>query len=572
MDKSRTPRGLTLSLTLALLAGSFGFAVHTASAAGTGKLPVERLGKRLFRETRFGHFFMSHSNGDVNTVLSSGEPLVDAEANYTGDPATLPDPMQGQAINCMQCHLGRQDAMVAGGGNRAFTDFAVHSPIPPRADDPGHNYSTARNATSIVGARVHGDADHMLHWDGQFGSMTELVAGTLSGRNFGWLATEQAQALHQVAEVIRGDDGHNSLARTFSGGWRYRALFQCNPRVQAEYRLPARFCMDLKTATDAEIVDAVAGVMSAYLQRVDFARDSMGRHTGSPYDQFLIANRLPRSPKAGETPLEYGARLLRRVEALSNPKFVSDGHFKYHGQRPFAFGSHELHGLVMFLRRPAGPVITPEEVAQSGIGNCVACHAPPEFTDSMMHNTGATQFEYDDIHGEGSFANLTIPDLAQREADPDAYLPVTAAHPNAAEPFRRPADASAPGQADLGVWNIFANPDFANRQASLREFLCAIDTRRFEDCGSTDAELLDRAIGVFRTHTVRDMGDSGPYMHSGHFKTLDDVAMFYHHAGEHARDGLLRNADPEIQNIALEHPDLPDLEAFMASLDEDFQE
>jgi hypothetical protein len=48
--------------------------------------------------------------------------------------------------------------------------------------------------------------------------------------------------------------------------------------------------------------------------------------------------------------------------------------------------------------------------------------------------------------------------------------------------------------------------------------------------------------------------------------------MFYHHAGEFARDGELRNADPEMQNIALEHPDLPDLEAFLAALDEDFQE
>jgi hypothetical protein len=480
--------------------------------------------------------------------------------------------MRGKAINCMQCHLGRQDAMVAGGGNRAFTDFAVHSPIPPRADDPGYNYNTPRNATTIVGGGLHGGADPVLHWDGQFGSMAELVAGTLSGRNFGWLATEQAQAFHQVAQVIRQDNGDNGLAKNFSGGWRYKALFRCDSRVPLEYRLPAGYCVDFSTATDAQVVDAVSRVMAAYLNRVDFAKDSYGRYTGSPYDQFLIANRLPRSPKAGETPLEYGARLLRRVEALSNPKFVNDGHFKYHGQRPFVFGSHELHGLIMFLRRPAGAVITPDEVAGSGIGNCVACHAPPDFTDSMMHNTGATQFEYEDINGAGTFATLAIPDLATRDSDPDAYLPVTAEHPNAAEPFRRPADPSAPNRTDLGAWNIFANPDFAGRQASLRKFLCAIDTRQFADCSSSDAELLDRAIGVFRTHTMRDMGDSSPYMHSGHFKTLDDVAMFYHHAGEMARDGELRNADPEMQNIALEHPDLPDLEAFMASLDEDFQE
>jgi len=61
-------------------------------------------------------------------------------------------------------------------------------------------------------------------------------------------------------------------------------------------------------------------------------------------------------------------------------------------------------------------------------------------------------------------------------------------------------------------------------------------------------------------------------MHSGHFNTLDNVVLFYHHAGEFARAGQLRNADPQMQNIALDHPELPDLVLFLQSLDEDYEE
>ena len=543
--------------------------VHIASVLAV-QSPQFLLGKRLFRDTRFGHFYMVNSNGDVNATLSSGEPLVNSEVNAAGDPATLPDPMKGTAVNCMQCHLGNQDANVTGGGPRVFNDFAVHSPIPSRPDDPAQTYTTPRNAPIITGSMLHGDVDQVLHWDGQFGSMQDLVAGTLTGRNFGWLATEGATAAHQVAQVIRGDNGQNALAQAFSGGATYSELLQCSSRVPKHYRLPSQYCIDLSSASDADVVNAVGALMSAYLGSQSFAKDRTGQYVGSPYDQFLIANGLPRSPAPAQTPLAYGASLFQKLQALTHPKFIDLGTFKYHNQREFAFGPHELNGLMEFLRRPAGAVITAYEVATNVIGNCVACHAPPDFTDFRMHNTGSTQFEYEDVHGAGTFANLVIPDLATRNGDPNSYLPRTPLHPNALEPFRRPADASMPGYADLGVWNIFANPDFPDRQTSLRNFLCAIDTGVVADCSATDAQLLDRSVGVFRTKTVRDIDDSGPWLHSGHFNTLDNVVLFYHHAGEFARDGTLRNADPQMQNIALDHPELPDLILFLQSLDEDY--
>jgi len=103
-----------------------------------------------------------------------------------------------------------------------------------------------------------------------------------------------------------------------------------------------------------------------------------------------------------------------------------------------------------------------------GAGNCVSCHPLPTFTDFAAHNTGVSQRGYEAAHGEGSFMALAIPDLATRNGEPDQYLPATAAHPNALEPFRRLPAAEAPGRADLGLWNVFANPDFPNPEHQKR--------------------------------------------------------------------------------------------------------
>ena len=195
---------------------------------------------------------------------------------------------------------------------------------------------------------------------------------------------------------------------------------------------------------------------------------------------------------------------------------------------------------------------------------------PPDFTDHLMHNTGVSQAEYDAVHGQGKFMQLQVPSLAQRNANPNAYLPVTPQHPNAPEIFRMAPVASDPQKADLGVWNIFANPDFTDRYASLRKFLCAIATHQFADCAPDRRPVAEPAVAVFRTRTLRDLGESDPYMHNGQFNTLTDVMKFYQQTGVLARTGQLRNADPRMQNIALNDADLADLAAFLASLNEDY--
>lgn len=137
----------------------------------------------------------------------------------------------------------------------------------------------------------------------------------------------------------------------------------------------------------------------------------------------------------------------------SNPN-RSNGQFQFHSQA-FQFGVVELAGLKMFLTEPSSPpTATPAEITAGKTGNCIACHAAPNFTDFKLHNTGTAQKEYDDIHGVGQFAGLSIPNLATRNGNYNQFLPATEPHPVASEPFRAIPLLTDPALTDLGIWNV----------------------------------------------------------------------------------------------------------------------
>src|SRR5579871_3607962 len=81
---------------------------HCDSSSEVLNPPDQLMGERLFKDTRFGHYFATESNGNVNAPLAVGESVVQDVVN-DGTPATLPGPMAGQAVNCLQCHLVQQE-------------------------------------------------------------------------------------------------------------------------------------------------------------------------------------------------------------------------------------------------------------------------------------------------------------------------------------------------------------------------------------------------------------------------------------------------------------------------------
>src|SRR5262245_29605181 len=154
--------------------------------------PEVALGERLFLETRFAQFYFAHAPGDANAVLKEGDPVLNSSATTSQD---LPGPFRGFSMNCRSCHLVSEQR-VLGRGNRSYADYAPRSPIPARED--GRQF-TIRNSPPIVNALISREGATFLHDDGEFPSGAELVKGTFTGRNFGWLASEHSQAVKHIA-------------------------------------------------------------------------------------------------------------------------------------------------------------------------------------------------------------------------------------------------------------------------------------------------------------------------------------------------------------------------------------
>ncbi|HTB96329.1 MAG TPA: hypothetical protein VK716_04935 [Terracidiphilus sp.] len=548
--------------------GSFGLAIALAiQGCGSGKAPAaltesdatpaaDSIGEALFLDTRFAEYFAVNMT-NVNSPLTTGDPVVNQVQTING---TLAGPFAGQSINCRSCHFVTEFEGVAGGGNRTYADFTTRSPI-PRTQANGFDH-TPRNAMQMVDSFTTRSGPVFLHFDGEFASGEDLVVGTMTGRNFGWDPSQYSQAIAHIARVIREDDGSGQLAADRLNGLSYTVIFKgTDSRIPSDLHLPASQRLDVSTASDVAVVNEVAICIAKYMQDLLFQRDAFGRYIGSPYDNFLRVNHLPQAPLAGESKAAYNQRLYQQVLALANPIYITpaDGSFKYHSQ-PYRFGALELQGLKLFLASAAS------NASGAHAGNCAACHQAPDFSDFVFHNTGVSQEEYDAANGSGAFAQLAVPGNAQRIANFDAYMPVSTTHPNATESFRHPAQAGSPQYADLGLWNIYLNPDVPNPQTNLASFVCAAG----KDC-SMDQGLAS-TIAQFKTPVLRDLEDSAPYFHNGSAITFNDAISHYIQMSSLARSGSMRNAPPEFSNMVLTQEDVAALVAFLQSLTEDYDD
>jgi hypothetical protein len=577
------------------------------------------IGERLFLETRFAQFFGAFllSGGQVNDPLVAGDPVM-ATTETVGEP--LAGPFTGQSMNCRACHLVDEHVETPGGTMRTYTDFARRSPVPAREDGAT---TVTRNSPPLVNATLPRAGGLLLHFDAEFASTADLVKDTFAGRNFGWLPGERALAIAHLARVAREDDGTGGLAQEFGGLPYSTVLTGTDLTIPEEFRLPEEFRVNVTTASDAAIFHAISKLVTAYTESLIFSQDEAGSFNLSPFDVFLEKNGLPRKPAPRESALDYSRRLLTLIERLEganhlswvtdhrhkkhrrhhrHPRFVKrnpateDGRFQFHDQ-PFKFGREELQGLKVFVTESPRGIPGRSDVKRGKVGNCIVCHQAPTFSDFRFHNTGTAQAEYDRMHASGTFAHLRIPDLRERNAGHDQYLPATEQHPHAQGPFRAVPVPTDPKLTDLGLWNVFANPDFPAPQRRIRRILCAdalaaglpsltipsvspthgeealdrlLDSSAFAGRCSA-GNLLPKSIALFKTPGLRDLGHSAPYMHTGQFDSLEQIIAFYRIASDLARAGQLRNGDRELNGIFLTETDVASLVAFLNALNEDYE-
>jgi hypothetical protein len=586
---------------------------RSAGSTAVADPPEVTIGERLFMDTRFAQYFAANYDGNVNHPLAKGDPALDS-VEVKGK--TVRGPFATRSINCRSCHFVAEFAAQGTDDNRTYADFAQRSRVPAREDG---KHTTERNSISMVDSFAGRNGATLLHADGEFASAEALVKSTLTGRNFGWLASEHDKAVAHIAKVIRQDDGTDAISIRYGGPYG-KILAGVDRDIHPMFRLPKEYTIDVSKATDPQILDAIAKLMGAYLDSLAFARDKDGVFNGSPYDLFLKINGLPAMPNAGETDAQYTERLARAVNDLQDPKWVDENQqttwFQYHQQK-FDFGPQEFAGLKIFLRKqvstsspdakrkPATLLVIPGALVLVGlssqwsrratkvwcgmmalgctiflggwttgsatgsstvehVANCTTCHTPPDFTDRQFHNNGASQDEYDAVHGPDQFAKLKIPSYEERNRQHDKFLPATSQHPSASGVFREEPRKDDVAAADLGMWNIYGNPDYLEPQAQMQRLLCKMGT----ECDPKD--LLPETIARFRTPPLRDLEDSSPFMHSGRFKTIEDVLHYYMRLSELARRGEVRNGSSHLAGIMIDEQDVAPLAAFLRSLNEDY--
>jgi len=395
---------------------------------------------------------------------------------------------QGDLQNsCSSCHLSDEDPQ----GMRAHTDFFARSWVPFRSGDPRRD--ELRNSPTILDSALM----PRLHFDGEFSSLEGLVKGTLAGRPMGWLPGEEEQSFERIRGIILKDTGEGADSDSS-----YRALFK------------AAYDIDTEQLGKSELIELAVKAISDYLRTLKTTRTT-------PFDRFVQANALDVGPEGSEDPKHFGNSLLNRIAALEK---------KHTLLLPNGFDALALKGMKVFFRTDGA----------GSRGNCVTCHTPPLFTDLSFHNMGISQSEYDQVHGERSFATLEIPGAARLERP--------------SRQFRETPSLKKPGCADLGYWNFVDLKNSPLRRA-----------------GESDDRFLQRMIATFKTPTLRNLAFTYPYMHTGGFTTVESALSEIMRLSEMARAGQVRQADEELARIVIGEADISALVAFLTMLNEDLK-
>ncbi len=216
-----------------------------------------------------------------------------------------------------------------------------------------------------------------------------------------------------------------------------------------------------------------------------------------------------------------------------------------------ALEPEQLLGLLAFIRRidSSDPIFTSE----IGIGNCVACHAGPEFTEAAF----TTLFEEGDE-----------PELLEVEEMPELELGNLVVGEETAF-------------LDVGFSNIGVRPtgDDLGRGGEAggyplsfaRQALLGLPfAPELPECGGPGQEACPEGLrvavdGTFKVPGLRNVALTGPYFHNGGEATLEDVVEFYDRRGNYGDDNIA-DLERNMARITITELDEDPLVEFLESL------
>jgi len=414
------------------------------------------------------HDNSSKEQAQITDLITSWAPEVRLGVRLFYD-NRLSNPGANLASSCRTCHVPPE----ASRGRRNFSDSVPFSVIP----SSGKN-TTMRNAPSLMDVSLQTS----FNADGRFTDLKDALRAELVSKHLGWEAGQELQVKNEVFALLLNDQGEDLLAEGT-----YLEQFQA---VKG---------LDLLEADADKAFELVVESLIDYLS-------TLTTKNTSAYDAMAFLNRFNESLSGpNDTPQELSGRVFGRVANQEGRVLI---------RFPNIYTEEAYLGYKTFMRvEPTYNSTVFEE--ETNIGNCVACHVPPKFTDMRFHNTGVVQEEYDSAHGDGAFGKLS--GLA----------------PSADTGFR--IYAGQPEKMDLGRWNV---------------------------------EPIDNNLAAFKTPMLRNIQKTGPYLHNGMYDNLEDVILQKIRLSELAKAGKLINPDPEYMKMNISEADVPHLVAFLKTLEE----
>ena len=169
--------------------------------------------------------------------------------------------------------------------------------------------------------------ERYLPFDGEFRRMEDLIVGTFTGRNFGWLPGAKSGSHRATSHESCASDDGTGVDRPDNLMDFPIALSSPEPTqtIPDELRLPPEFRVNIQSASDQEVFNAVVKVVAAYVNGLRFSQTEDCRKSYPLAVRRVLGNRngLPQQPEQWRNSSRLQPPSLTTREARNWPNLSS---------------------------------------------------------------------------------------------------------------------------------------------------------------------------------------------------------------------------------------------------------